>query len=79
MRKFLALIFCTTLILLGVSTLQPARSAQTSIRDRAHGQAEMMAKLHRGDAPIPSPDILAMENLIQNYYKKSEIPSDLRI
>ena len=63
MRKFLALIFCTTLILLGVSTLQPARSAQTSIRDRAHGQAEMMAKLHRGDAPIPSPDILAMENL----------------
>lgn len=63
MRKFLALIFCTTLIILGVGNFNPVVSEQVRIHERAYRQAEMMAELHRGESPVPSPAILSMGHL----------------
>ena len=67
MRKFLALAFCTILLLWGIANLKPAVSEQidshVDSRDRPPMQSEMMADLHQGDSPVPSPAILAMGHL----------------
>lgn len=63
MRKFLALAFCTILLLWGIAHLKPAVSEQIDSGDRPPMQSEMMADLHQGESPVPSPAILAMGHL----------------
>lgn len=62
-RKGLILSVCTALWVVSVGSLRPVGSEQVSIGDRPHMHSEMMAELHEGETPVPSPAILAMGHL----------------
>ncbi|MEM9220399.1 MAG: dienelactone hydrolase family protein [Cyanobacteria bacterium P01_F01_bin.150] len=63
MRKFLIVIFCTTLLFVGLAHFKPTTASESTNSDRAHLQSEIMTDLHRGDSPIASPAVLSMDHL----------------